>query len=245
MPTIGVDRYWRCYVSPAFVAQRPVAELASLLVHAVSHLLRDHHGRSERYARAYGAGSRGDRLRMNIAADMEIDDDAFGDGLPIPDDAVLPSTLQLPAGRLMEDYLQQFGLGPCTDRLAWLDCGSGADGLVRAWELGPEGANALSDQQQEAVRFRVANSIIGHPGSAPRGWRRWAEEALHPPQPGEAAGRGDPLRHGIVAPGTTTPIVDRRAARQPCPGRYYRAAADPPRSRHRRHVGLGFRYRPG
>jgi len=213
VPTIGVDRYWRCYVSPAFVAQRPVAELASLLVHAVSHLLRDHHGRSERYARAHGAGSRADRLRMNIAADAEIDDDAFGDGLPIPDDAVLPSTLQLPAGRLMEDYLQQLGLGPCTDRLAWLDCGSGADGLDRAWELGPEGANALSDQQQEAVRFRVANSIIGHPGSAPRGWRRWAEEALHPPQPWRSL-LGAAIRSATASSGAGDDYTYRRPARR-------------------------------
>ncbi|MFD6897499.1 VWA-like domain-containing protein [Rhodococcus sp. NPDC060086] len=213
VPTIGVDRHWRCYVSPAFLAQRPVEELASVLVHEVSHLLRDHHGRSDRYALAHGLTSRADRLRMNLAADAEINDDAFGDGLPVPDDAVLPSTLQLPAGQLMEDYLQQFGLGPCTDRLAWLECGSGADGLSREWELGPDGANALSDEQRDAVRFRVAHSIIGQPGSAPRGWRRWAEEALHPPQPWRAL-LGAAIRSATSASGAGDNYTYRRPARR-------------------------------
>ena len=213
VPTMGVDRHWRCYVSPAFVAQRPVEELASILVHEVSHLLRDHHGRSDRYAHAHGLTSRADRLRMNIAADAEINDDAFGDGLSLPDDAVLPSTLQLPAGQLMEDYLQQCGLGPCTDRLAWLDCGSGADGLRREWELGPEGANALSDEQRDAVRFRVAHSIIGQPGSAPRGWRRWAEEAVHPPQPWRAL-LGAAIRSATFSSGTGDNYTYRRPARR-------------------------------
>ncbi|MBX4167622.1 hypothetical protein HBA53_03465 [Rhodococcus pyridinivorans] len=231
VPTIGVDRHWRCYISPVFVAQRPVEELASVLVHQVSHVLRDHHGRSDRYARAHDLGGRADRLRMNIAADAEINDDAFGDGLPLPDDAVLPSTLQLPAGQLMEDYLQQFGLGPCTDRLAWLDCGSGADGLSREWEWGPEGANALSDEQRDAVRFRVAHSIIGQPGSASRGWQRWAEEALHPTQPWRtllgaairsatsASGAGDdytyrrPARRSAAVPGAVLPSLRRTPPR--------------------------------
>ena len=83
----------------------------------------------------------------------------------------------------MEDYLRQFRLGPHTQDLAWLDCGSGADGLDREWDLGPDGAHGLSEQERDAVRFRVAQGIIGRPGSAPQGWRRWAEEAFHPPQP--------------------------------------------------------------
>ncbi|MDX6315897.1 MAG: hypothetical protein QOF44_5361, partial [Streptomyces sp.] len=41
IPTMAVDRYWRCYVSPAFVDRTPVEELAGVWVHEVSHLLRD------------------------------------------------------------------------------------------------------------------------------------------------------------------------------------------------------------
>jgi hypothetical protein len=63
--------------------------------------------------------------------------------------------LKLPEGQLMEDYLGQFRLGALTQSLAWLDCGSGADGLEREWDLGPDGAHGLSPQERDAVRFRV------------------------------------------------------------------------------------------
>ncbi|CAM5269271.1 hypothetical protein SAVIM40S_05208 [Streptomyces avidinii] len=54
VPTMAVDRHWRCYVSPGFVDRTPVEELAGVWVHEVSHLLRDHHGRGDRVARARG-----------------------------------------------------------------------------------------------------------------------------------------------------------------------------------------------
>ncbi|AHH19500.1 hypothetical protein NONO_c47160 [Nocardia nova SH22a] len=231
VPTMGVDRYWRCYVSPVFVDRTPVEELASILVHEVSHLLRDHHGRSDRFAREHDLTGPAERLRMNIAADAEINDDAFGDGLVQPGGAVLPATLGLPGGELMEDYLRQFRLGHHTERMAWLDCGSGADGLDREWELGPDGANGLSDQECAAVRFRVAQGIDGCPGSAPRAWRRWAEEALHPPQVWRdllrvairsavsASGVGDdytygrPARRSAALPGVVLPSLRHTPAR--------------------------------
>jgi predicted metal-dependent peptidase len=213
VPTMGVDRYWRCYVSPVFVARTSVEELASILVHEVSHLLRDHHGRSDRFAREHDLTGPAQRLRMNIAADAEINDDAFGDGLIQPEGAVLPASLGLPSGELMEDYLRRFRLGTHTQDVAWLDCGSGADGLDRDWELGPDGANGLSDQECEAVRFRVAQGIDGRPGNAPRGWRRWAEEALHPPQPWRDLLRGA-IRSAVSASGTGDDYTYGRPARR-------------------------------
>ncbi|WP_051366670.1 vWA domain-containing protein [Hamadaea tsunoensis] len=183
VPTMGVDRYWRCYVSPAFVARTPVDELAGVWVHEVSHLLRDHHTRSDRYAAAHDQHSPADRLRMNIAADCEINDDVYGEGLTRPAGAVLPSRLMLRDDELMEDYLRQFRLGRLTADWAWLDCGSGADGVDRPWDLGPDGANGLSEQERDAVRFRVAQGINAAPGSAPESWKRWAEQAFHAPQP--------------------------------------------------------------
>lgn len=212
-PTMSVDRYWRCYVSPAFVADRPVEELASVLVHEVSHLLREHHRRSDRFAREHGLTGPAERLRMNIAADAEINDDAFGDGLVHPADAVTPHTLGLPGGRTMEEYLREFRLGPHTGHLAWLDCGSGADGLDRPWELGPHGADGLSAEERDAVRFRVAQGIAGRPGDAPRAWRRWAEEALHPPQPWRAL-LGAAVRAAVTAAGAGGDYTYRRPARR-------------------------------
>ncbi|WP_435205601.1 vWA domain-containing protein [Micromonospora sp. bgisy143] len=228
VPTMAVDRYWRCYVSPAFVARTPLEELAGVWVHEVSHLLRDHHGRSDRVARARGLSGCGERLRMNIAADCEINDDVFGDGLVMPAGAVQPASLGLAPGELMEDYLRQFGLGPRTQDLVWLDCGSGADGLARGWDLGPEGAHGLSEQERDLVRHRVAEGITGHPGSVPRGWRRWAEQAFHPPQPwrdllgaavrsaavasgiGSDHTYGRPSRRSVGLPGVVLPSLRRR-----------------------------------
>ncbi|MFI6009540.1 VWA-like domain-containing protein [Streptomyces sp. NPDC051243] len=231
VPTMAVDRYWRCYVSPAFVDRMPVEELAGVWVHEVSHLLRDHHGRSDRVARDRGLTGPGERLRMNIAADCEINDDVYGEGLARPEGAVEPRTLMLRDGELMEDYLRQFRLGPRTQDLAWLDCGSGADGLEREWDLGADGAHGLSAQERDAVRFRVAQGIAGRPGSASAGWRRWAEEVFHPPQPwrellgaavrsaasGPGAGEdytyGRPSRRSASVPGAVLPSLRRRPPR--------------------------------
>ncbi|WP_407916917.1 DUF2201 family putative metallopeptidase [Kitasatospora sp. NE20-6] len=231
VPTMAVDRYWRCYVSPAFVARTPVDELAAVWVHEVSHLLRDHHGRSDRVARELGLTGPAERLRMNIAADCEINDDAYGEGLVSPEGAVRPGNLGLGDGALMEDYLRQFRLGPWTQDLAWLDCGSGADGHERPWDLGPDGAYGLSAQERDAVRFRVAQGITARPGSTPQGWKRWAEEAFHPPQQwrellgaavrsavtGSGAGDdytyGRPARRSAGLPGVVLPSLRRRPPR--------------------------------
>ncbi|OXY92312.1 DUF2201 family putative metallopeptidase [Streptomyces diastatochromogenes] len=231
VPTMAVDRHWRCYVSPAFVDRTPVEDLAGVWVHEVAHLLRDHHARGDRVARERGLHGPGERLRMNIAADLEINDDVYGDGLVRPRGAVTPRQLKLPEGELMEDYLRLFRLGPRMQALAWLDCGSGADGLEREWDLGPDGAHGLSEQQRDAVRFRVAQGITGAPGDAPQGWQRWAEEAFHPPQPwrellGAAmrsavsgAGSGDdysygrPARRSAGVPGVVLPSLRRRPPR--------------------------------
>jgi predicted metal-dependent peptidase len=230
VPTMGVDRHWRCYVSPAFVHRTPLEELAGVWVHEVSHLLRDHHGRSDRFAREHGLTGPGERLRMNIAADCEINDDVFGDGLVRPEGAVSPELLTLAEGQLMEEYLRQFRLGPRTQDLAWLDCGSGADGLDREWELGPDGAHGLSTQERDAVRFRVAQGITGRPGNVPAGWQRWADQTFHPPQPwrellgaairSAASGSGAddysygrPSRRSASLPGVVMPSLRRRPPR--------------------------------
>lgn len=231
VPTMAVDRYWRCYVSPSFVDRTPVAQLAAVWVHEVSHLLRDHHGRGDRVAVARGLVGPGERLRMNIAADCEINDDAFGEGLERPEDAVHPALLGLREGELMEDYLRQFRLGPYTDGLAWLDCGSGADGAAREWDLGPDGAHGLSAEERDVVRLRVAQGITARPGTVPKGWRRWAEHVCHPPQPwrellgaavraatsGPGAGDdytyGRPSRRATALSGVVMPSLRRRPPR--------------------------------
>nr|WP_246560265.1 VWA-like domain-containing protein [Kitasatospora kifunensis] len=226
VPTMAVDTHWRCYVSPGFVARTPLEDLAGVWVHEVSHLLRDHHGRGERYAREHeedGPGERSEmgvpraegwgRLRRNVAADFEINDDIYGDGLPVPAGAVLPSLLALPDGLLMEEYLRRAPMSGLAADLAWLDCGSGADGQERPWELGPGGAGGLTRLQRDAVRFRVAEGIKGRPGDAPQGWRRWADEAFHPPQPWRQL-LGAAVRSAAGAPGLGEDHSYRRPSRR-------------------------------
>ncbi|GAA3337152.1 VWA-like domain-containing protein [Amorphoplanes nipponensis] len=167
--TMGVDRRWRCHVSPAFVARTPVPQLAAVWIHEVAHLLRDHHGRADRLP----AGATPDHLRINVAQDCEINDDLLADRLPLPADRVEPATYGLPAGLLFEQYLT---LLPPEVR-ARSDCGCGAHGAERPWER--DGAGGVSPAEAEAIRRDTARQILGR-GDVPAGWRRWAGRTLEP-----------------------------------------------------------------
>lgn len=192
--TMAVDRYWRCYASPTFVAATPVAELAGVWLHEVAHLLRDHHGRArrllERSRAAADAGRaplldpdqpRRQQLRMNLAMDCEINDDfAATEEVVLPAGAVTPRRLEIQPSALFEQYLEQLPDSALYGRLAWSDCGSGAHDGSAPWDLGPDGAHPLSPSQADAVRYRVAEQIRRSAGRAPRGWRRWAEGVGEP-----------------------------------------------------------------
>ncbi|WP_308214888.1 vWA domain-containing protein [[Kitasatospora] papulosa] len=175
VPTMGVDRYWRCYVPPGFVDRTPVAELAAVWVHEVAHLLRDHHGRAELLPPA----DRRDRHRVNVAQDCEINDDLIADGLPLPAGRMEPRLFGLPEGQLFEAYLPALPPSPVTH-----DCGSGAHGQPSDWEsgdrAGPAGVGAV---EAEALRRHTAEAMRAHArarGALPGGWKRWADEVLEP-----------------------------------------------------------------
>ncbi|GAA2748718.1 vWA domain-containing protein [Kitasatospora cinereorecta] len=175
VPTMGVDRHWRCYVSPDFVAATPVPELAGVWVHEVAHLLRDHHGRADRLS----AAEQRDRHRVNVAQDCEINDDLLADGLRLPAGRMEPKLFGLPEGQLFETYLP---LLPPEVRCP--DCGSGATGRPAPWELpGGTGPARLGDVEAQALRRQTADAMRAHQrsrGSLPAGWQRWAEEILEP-----------------------------------------------------------------
>ncbi|WP_308169808.1 vWA domain-containing protein [Acrocarpospora catenulata] len=173
VPTMGVDRHWRCYVSPAFVAATPVPELAAVWIHEVAHLLRDHHGRADRLP----AADQRDRLRINIAQDCEINDDLLADHLPLPPGRMEPGLFGLPTGGLFEEYVPHL---PSQTHL--LDCGSGAHGHAVPWELG-EGPARLGPVEADALRRQTAEAMRAHRrarGTLPEGWRRWADQVLEP-----------------------------------------------------------------
>ena len=180
--TVSVDEAWRMRADPDLVAGWTAAQLGSVLVHHVCHLLRTHGER----AQAVGVGP-DDARRWVRAADAEINDDLIPAGLDLPGDPVLPRDLGAPDGLLAEQY---FEAGRTTDRSAqkesagaaagdWLDCGSGADGVPRPGD-GPPG---LPGWQADLLRRQVAQDVIAHAklaGTVPGGLLRWAEEILSP-----------------------------------------------------------------
>ncbi|WP_405666290.1 VWA-like domain-containing protein [Streptomyces sp. NBC_01166] len=175
VPTMGVDRHWRCYVSSRFVERTPVAELAAVWVHEVAHLLRDHHGRAEMLP----AAEQRDRHRVNVAQDCEINDDLIADGLPLPAGRLEPRLFGLPEGQLFEAYLPALPPSPVTH-----DCGSGAHGQPSPWESGGRTeATVVGTVEAEALRRATAEAMRAHVrarGALPGGWQRWADGILEP-----------------------------------------------------------------
>ena len=181
--TVAVDPGWRLWADPDLVATWTVAELGSVLVHHVCHLLREH-GR-----RAGAAGVADAQARAWIrSADAEINDDLIPAGLELPGDPVLPAHLGCASGLLAEQYFAASRAGVPADRpgsahhagASWLDCGSGADGLGRSWQAG--GPAALPPWQARLLQRLVAQQILAarQAGNVPAGLLRWADDVLTP-----------------------------------------------------------------
>jgi predicted metal-dependent peptidase len=178
--TVSVDENWRMRADPELTAAWTPAQLGSVLIHHVCHLLRTHG------ERAQGAGVRPEEARDWIrAADAEINDDLVPAGLDLPGQPVLPRDLRAEDGLLAEQYFE--GIRSARrDRSAssgtagaWLDCGSGADGMPRPGQ----GSDGLPRWQADLLRRQVAQDVIAHgkqPGTVPAGLLRWAEEILAP-----------------------------------------------------------------
>src|SRR5436309_1797943 len=95
--TLGVDDRWRCYYDPAFCDKHETKPLAAVLIHELSHLLRDHSGR----AKAMSA----EKDRYNFAADLEVNNaECFTKLLPLPREALIAKKFGLPARKLAEEY---------------------------------------------------------------------------------------------------------------------------------------------
>jgi len=184
--TLSVDESWRMHADPEVTADWTPAQLGSVLIHHVCHLLRIHG------ERAQDTGVRPDEAADWIrAADAEINDDLVPAGLELPGRPVLPRDLRAEDGLLAEQYFagirrqaartaeSQARSGPWLD---WLDCGSGADGIPRPGQgQGSEGG--LPPWQADLLRRQVAQDVIAHskqPGTVPAGLLRWAEEVLTP-----------------------------------------------------------------
>jgi predicted metal-dependent peptidase len=176
--TVAVDEGWRMHADPELTVTWTPAQLGSVLVHHVSHLLRAHG------ERALAAGITPDEARTWIrGADAEINDDLVPAGLELPGRPVLPGDLGAEDGLLAEQYFTA-GRGDADTQAQpdWdLDCGSGADGWGRGWDA--SGPPALSPWQARLLCRQVAQDCVRHgreAGNVPAGLLRWAEQALQP-----------------------------------------------------------------
>src|SRR5947209_9015487 len=106
--SMAVDAQWRLYYNAAWLAAHTVEENATLLIHEVGHLLRNHEGRKR------DAGVRDDR-RWNTAGDCEINDDLHAEGLPLPGDPPLPHKYGLQSGNTADRYYKLLQTPPPRD----------------------------------------------------------------------------------------------------------------------------------
>lgn len=195
--SMAVDSRWRLYYNDAWIAAHSVEENAAVLIHEVSHLLREHE------ARKLAAAVKNETL-WNTAADCEINDDLLGEGLPLPHDPPRPDKYGLRNGENAETYYRQLfrpsqsshanaagqesGDVAASSPSACPDCGSGAHGERRAWELSDDdgsssGVPGVDPVKAELVRRDVAQRILdrtGDAGDVPLGWRLWAQTRLTP-----------------------------------------------------------------
>jgi len=226
--SMAVDVHWRLYYNDGWLTAHSVEENATLLIHEVSHLLRDHDARR----RAAGFN---DHRRWNTAGDCEINDDLHAEGLPLPGNPPLPDAFGLPNGSNAESYYAALPAPPKSHRSdpsddvrqPWQDCGSGAHGQRRFWELPPDsetdgGVPSVDRMRAELVQREVARCIeemSRYGGGVPLPWRRWARATLAPKIDYMAT-----LRHAV-----------RRALRDSTVGRYDRTYRRP----HRRQACYG------
>ena len=178
--SMAVDAYWRLYYNESWMAAHTVEENAALLIHEVGHLLRDHEARKK------SAAARDARL-WNTAADCEINDDLVAEGLPLPNNPPQPGHYGLPTGETAELYYKDLSRQSAAPKDT-SDCGSGAHGDRRPWELPPDeessgGTPGVDAVKAEMVRREVAQRIMdisGLAGEVSLGWRRWAHGVMTP-----------------------------------------------------------------
>jgi predicted metal-dependent peptidase len=180
--TVAVDDGWRLHADPELTARWTPAQLGSVLVHHVCHLLRTH------AQRARSADVPDDEARSWVrCCDAEINDDLVPAGLDLPGRFTLPADLGAQDGLLAEQYYAAtprhgaaFRKKESTD--GWrLDCGSGADGRPRPWD--GSGGPGLAPWQARLLARQVAQDCVRHAkeaGNVPAGLLRWADQVLEP-----------------------------------------------------------------
>ncbi len=174
--TLSTSEHGLMFWNEKFVNSVSQDEMAGLLVHEASHVLRNHLQRT----RASGA----DPMKMNIAQDAEVNDDIIAMGFKLPADGIFPHHFGMSDGRTAEEYYARYpqqpphkehGCGGC--------CGNPAKG-----EPSDEGDVAgRSDVELDIIRKQVAHDISKHvpsryAGNVPAGWKDWANVTIEVPR---------------------------------------------------------------
>ncbi len=175
--TFAVDRRTRLFYDPEVAVAWSVAEVAGVLYHEVSHVLRAH---AERRLIEL------DPSVWNLAADLEINDGLAEErDVVLPGSAALPHDFGLERGLLAETYayrLPQVRTRPTMVTAG--QCGSCAGGVdppnidTAAHDASP----GFEPGELIVLRRRVAQAIrsAAQRGAAPGYWRRWADQHLEP-----------------------------------------------------------------
>lgn len=117
VPRMAIDRHWRVYFNPQWVADTVDEFVLVTLLHEFSHVCRRHFRRfirtvgydPEQLTREnYSPLHKQQSVTWNYATDLEINDDLQAEGLPIKDipggGAVVPRDYHLPNGWTAEQY---------------------------------------------------------------------------------------------------------------------------------------------
>lgn len=96
--TLAVDKSWRLYFDPKVFSAWSLIELAGVMIHEVSHLIRDHAGRCKKITANHSL--------FNVASDLEINSGLRSDGITLPSDGMFPNKFEFPENLLAEQYYQ-------------------------------------------------------------------------------------------------------------------------------------------
>lgn len=172
--TFAVDKSWRMYVDFKSVAEWGAEGCAQVLLHECGHLLLGHADRAE----SVGVQDQ-DRLRWNVAADMEWNDDLVKAGCDfVRETGQLPETHGLAPNDIAEHYYKRLS----NPESPAGGCGSGSGGNREKCEL-PEGVGptAPSAVDQQLARIAAASAAKGR-GDLSGRMSEWIESILAPPQ---------------------------------------------------------------
>jgi len=228
------DEWWRVYINTGWLAQATVGETGEELAHMTWHLLSDHTGRAR--DQNIDRSTVGD---WNRATDATVAHTLAPDRLS-PESMQTATTLGLRPGLSAEQYFASLSRLPVTaepqgepQQPPSGGCGSGADGLFRLHERGPDAdVAAITSLDAREIRRKVSIGYEEHTlarGDQPGDALRSITQTLEPTVRWEpiltaavrratswAAGRGEytysrPSRRGgstagVILPGQHRPV---------------------------------------